>query len=51
MAAGEEFIPFMLEMFKNPPDRNAPLPLGNRPSTVYGVTMPFHVSTLDRSAS
>ncbi|EAT78609.1 hypothetical protein HBI56_172300 [Parastagonospora nodorum] len=46
MAAGQEFIPFMLEMFKNPPDRNAPLPLGNRPSTVYGVTMPFHVLSL-----
>jgi hypothetical protein len=42
--AMDEFIPFMTEMFKNPPDQNAPIPLGNRISTVYGVTMPFYVS-------
>jgi hypothetical protein len=51
MSIAEQYIPIMLEMLKDPPDRNEPLPLANRPSTVYGVTMPFHVSTLDRSAS
>jgi hypothetical protein len=43
----DEFIPIILGMFKNPPDPNAPIPVGNRASTVYGVTMPFHVSIHD----
>jgi hypothetical protein len=40
----DEFVPYLTAMMKNPPDPNAPLPLGNRPSTVYGVTIPFQVS-------
>lgn len=28
----------------NPPDPNEPLPLANKPTTVYGTTLPFHVS-------
>jgi hypothetical protein len=43
-SAMDEFIPFIMNMMKNSPDPNAPVPLGNRPTTVYGVTIPFHVS-------
>lgn len=38
------FIPALLEMLKNPPDLNAPVPIPNRRETVFGVTLPFHVS-------
>ncbi|KAH8728629.1 hypothetical protein GQ44DRAFT_747490 [Phaeosphaeriaceae sp. PMI808] len=43
VSALDEFFPFILEMMKNPPDPNAPIPLGNRHETVYGVTIPFHI--------
>ncbi|KAL5113419.1 hypothetical protein ACEQ8H_008716 [Pleosporales sp. CAS-2024a] len=35
-----------MAMFKHPPDPNAPVLVGNRRSTVYGVTIPFQVLSL-----
>lgn len=37
------FETYMVEMMKNPPDPNEPLPLSNRPATLYGATLPFHL--------
>ncbi|KAF2703150.1 hypothetical protein K504DRAFT_451904 [Pleomassaria siparia CBS 279.74] len=31
------------ELLKNPPDPNGPIPLANRPSTMYGTVLPFHI--------
>lgn len=41
--AMSEFMPIIIEMMRNPPDPNAPLPLSNRFSTAVGVTVPFLV--------
>jgi hypothetical protein len=49
-SAMDEFIPFITKMMKDPPDPND-VPLGNRHSTVYGVTLPFHVSIVVMSAT
>jgi hypothetical protein len=49
-SAMDEFIPFITKMMADPPDPND-VPLGNRYSTVYGVTLPFHVSIVVMSAS
>jgi hypothetical protein len=45
-SALDEFIPFIVQMLKDAPDTNAPTPLVNRHSTVYGVTIPFLVSKI-----
>jgi hypothetical protein len=44
-SAMDEFIPFITKMMADPPDPNV-VPLGNRHATVYGVTLPFHVSLI-----
>jgi hypothetical protein len=45
-SALDEFIPFIVQMLKDAPDKNATPPLVNRHSTVYGVTIPFLVSEI-----
>ncbi|KAH7089108.1 hypothetical protein FB567DRAFT_324925 [Paraphoma chrysanthemicola] len=42
-SALDDFLPVLLEMMKDPPDPNEPLPLTHRRSTAYGVAIPFHV--------
>jgi hypothetical protein len=45
MGGLEEFLPAIAEMLQHPPDPNAPLPLANRHGVIYGVTIPFLVSS------
>ncbi|KAH9874361.1 hypothetical protein IAQ61_003550 [Plenodomus lingam] len=39
----EHFANIVATMMAHPPDRNAPLPLANHKSTMFGVTISFHV--------
>jgi len=41
-----QFVPVLIEMMRNPPDPNEPLPLSNRLSTAIGVSIPFLVRWL-----
>lgn len=41
--AMNEFLPMIIEMMRNPPDPNEPLPLANRLEVVVGVSVPFLV--------
>lgn len=38
-----EFLPVIIEMMRNPPDPNEPLPLPNRLEVAVGVSVPFLV--------
>lgn len=40
----DEFSKIILEMVDNPPDPAGPIPLANHKATMFGVTIPFHVS-------
>lgn len=42
-AAINDFMPIIVEMMRNPPDPNKPLPLANHFGTAIAVTMPFLV--------
>ena len=42
----DTFSSIIAAMLKNPPDPNEPVPFSNKKSTLYGVTIPFHVRTL-----
>ena len=37
------FVGIVTSMLQNPPDPNEPIPFSNKKSTIYGVTIPFHV--------
>lgn len=39
-----EFMPIIIEMMRDPPDPNKPLPLTNRLSGAVGISMPFLVT-------
>ncbi|KAJ4987283.1 hypothetical protein SVAN01_07294 [Stagonosporopsis vannaccii] len=41
----ESWNEILLEMVQKAPDPNEPLPLSNRPETIYGTTIPFLVVT------
>jgi hypothetical protein len=43
-SALEEFTSYLTQALQDPPDPNAPLPLSNRHTTIYGVTVTFQVS-------
>ncbi|KAH6644304.1 hypothetical protein C7974DRAFT_383291 [Boeremia exigua] len=45
-SAMNDFMPIIIEMMRNPPDPNEPLPLSNRLSTAIGVSIPFLVLSL-----
>lgn len=38
-----EFMPIIVEMMRNPPDPNEPIPLANRLQVPIGVSVPFFV--------
>ncbi|KAJ4992823.1 hypothetical protein SVAN01_01527 [Stagonosporopsis vannaccii] len=44
--AMREFMPALIEMMRNPPDPDEPLPLSNRLSTAIGVSVPFLMLSL-----
>lgn len=44
--AMETFLPILIEMMRNPPDPNKPLPLSNRLEVAVGVSVPFLVCAL-----
>ncbi|CAA9965088.1 hypothetical protein PTMSG1_08447 [Pyrenophora teres f. maculata] len=39
----DTFITIVATMLHDPPDPNEPIPFANKKSTIYGVTIPFHV--------
>ncbi|KAH9881821.1 hypothetical protein J1614_000992 [Plenodomus biglobosus] len=39
----DQFASTIMNMMAHPPDPNAPIPLANHKSTMFGVTIPFHV--------
>lgn len=39
----DEFTTIITAMMSHPPDPNEPIPLANQKSTMFGVTIPFHV--------
>jgi hypothetical protein len=46
-SAQADFLEFLAHAANDPPDPNAPLPLGNQPRVIYGVTIPFLVRVDD----
>jgi hypothetical protein len=46
-SAQHDFLVYIAKSAKDPPDLNAPLPLGNQHGVIYGVTIPFHVRDED----
>ncbi|KAF2129413.1 hypothetical protein P153DRAFT_356991 [Dothidotthia symphoricarpi CBS 119687] len=43
MDSGDELTASLADLLKNLPDPNGPKPLSNYPTTMMGVTIPFHV--------
>jgi hypothetical protein len=46
-SAQADFLQFLANAANDPPDPNAPLPPGNQPRVIYGVTIPFLVRVDD----